>query len=188
MVIKMGEKTCPEDSLRPKRLPLLALVAGAALLTCTLGVSDAQAYMKKRKTPTVAALPSAASIPSTPAVPSILSVAQTQIGVRYRAGGESPSTGFDCSGFVSWVLQKHGIDLGRSSGEHFKHGHKVGRQDLKPGDLVFFSSKRKKRVAHVGIYMGAGQFIHAASRNHQIQVNGLSEKYWSKHFMGARRI
>ncbi len=122
-------------------------------------------------------------------VSSIIHTAQTQLGTPYRSGGGSPETGFDCSGFVSWVLGKNGIVLGRSSGEHFKHGKKITRGDLKPGDLVFFSSNRKKkRVAHVGIYLGANQFIHAASNNRQIQVNGLYENYWSKHYMGARRI
>ena len=122
-------------------------------------------------------------------IQSIIQTAQHQLGVRYRRGGDRPEVGFDCSGFVSWVLAQNGIDLGRSSPELVKHGVKVSRSELLPGDLVFFTSNRKRRnVAHVGIYLGEGEFIHAASNNRRIQVNDLSENYWSKHFYGARRI
>lgn len=122
-------------------------------------------------------------------VQDIIQTAKHQLGVRYRRGGDRPEVGFDCSGFVSWVLAQNGIDLGRSSPEQLKNGTKIARHELKPGDLVFFTSDRKrKRVAHVGIYLGGGEFIHAASNNHRIQVNDLSEDYWARHYYGARRI
>jgi cell wall-associated NlpC family hydrolase len=119
----------------------------------------------------------------------IIQTAKHQMGVRYRRGGDRPEVGFDCSGFVSWVLAQNGIDVGRSSPEQIKNGVKIARHELLPGDLVFFTSDRKrKRVAHVGIYLGEGEFIHAASNNHRIQVNDLSEDYWARHYYGARRI
>ncbi len=127
---------------------------------------------------------------STPTkVQSLIQTAHRLMGVPYQRGGTSPTKGFDCSGFVNFVLAQHGIDVGRSSPEQFKNGQKILRQDLKPGDLVFFSSSRKKnRVTHVGLYLGDGRFIHAASRHHRIQINALSEDYWARHYYGARRI
>lgn len=120
---------------------------------------------------------------------SIIRTAQELLGTPYRSGGDSPDEGFDCSGFVSFVLAKNGIDLGRSSPEQFKKGKKITRRDLNPGDLVFFTSTHKrKRVAHVGIYLGNGEFIHAASNNRRIQVNELTEDYWARHYYGARRF
>jgi cell wall-associated NlpC family hydrolase len=147
-----------------------------------------------------------------PKVQSILRTAQGLLGIPYRSGGDRPEIGFDCSGFVSFVLGQNGIDLGRSSPEQFKHGRKISLQELNPGDLVFFSSsqgrvskskhkhksklkskakvtsQRVARVTHVGIYIGKGEFIHAASGNARIQVNELREDYWARHYYGARRI
>lgn len=122
-------------------------------------------------------------------IQSIIQTANRLLGTPYRSGGKSPDQGFDCSGFVSFVLKQHGMDLGASSPELVKKGRKITRHELRAGDLVFFTSKRKsKRVAHVGIYLGNGEFIHAASRNHRIQVNELAENYWARHYYGARRI
>jgi cell wall-associated NlpC family hydrolase len=172
MVRSVSDVSSLKEKIRQYRLPVLSVCLSASVFCGTLMLQPQPSW----------ALPSQK-------VNSIIRTAQTQLGTPYRSGGGSPETGFDCSGFVSWVLGKNGIVLGRSSGEHFKHGKKITRGDLKPGDLVFFSSNRKKkRVAHVGIYLGANQFIHAASNNRQIQVNGLYENYWSKHYMGARRI
>ncbi|CAO0820325.1 C40 family peptidase [Desulfarculales bacterium] len=136
-----------------------------------------------------------------PKIQSILSTANGLLGVPYRNGGNRPRIGFDCSGFVSFVLGQNGIDLGRSSPELFKQGHAVSRQELHPGDLVFFAgSQRRKgkgkskfvakakaaRVTHVGIYIGNGEFIHAASGNRRIQVNELRRT--TGRTTGARRI
>ena len=150
-----------------------------------------------------------ANTPSTSKVKSILSTAQGLLGLPYRSGGNRPEIGFDCSGFVSFVLGQNGIDLGRSSPELFKHGRKISRSELHPGDLVFFAGHpgrkvkikvkvkgkikskivaKTARVSHVGIYIGNGEFIHAASGNRRIQVNELREQYWARHYFGARRI
>ena len=148
------------------RVLVILFVLSALALTC----QETQAYPVKQ-------------------IQSIIQTAQMQIGVRYRRGGNSPEVGFDCSGFVNWVLAQNGIDVGRSSPEQLKNGTRISRHELRPGDLVFFTSERKrKRVAHVGIYLGQGEFIHAASNNHCIQVNTLSEDYWARHYYGARRI
>lgn len=107
--------------------------------------------------------------------------------IRYRRGGRSPTTGFDCSGFVRYVFQQGvGAELPNTSAAQFQFGHAVERDQLRSGDLVFFRT-RGKRVSHVGIYLGEGRFIHAPSSGKTVGVSSLSERYWSQRFAGARR-
>jgi cell wall-associated NlpC family hydrolase len=84
-------------------------------------------------------------------------------GVRYVWGGASPSTGFDCSGFVNYVYASCGLSVKRTSSLLYSESAKISKSELQPGDLVFFASPSGWYVSHVGIYMGAGQFIHASS-------------------------
>lgn len=107
--------------------------------------------------------------------------------IRYRRGGRDPSTGFDCSGFVRYVF-RHGIgvDLPNTSAAQYRSGQKVERDDLRDGDLVFFRT-RGKRISHVGIYVGEGQFIHAPSTGKRVSVSSLSTPYWARRFAGAKR-
>ena len=116
----------------------------------------------------------------------ILTTALSYRGVKYRFGGAAP-TGFDCSGFVMYVFNKHGIKLPRTADKQFEVGKTIkGKNDLKPGDLVFFETY-EKGASHVGIYQGSGQFVHASSSK-GVTVSGLSEAYYSKRYLGARRI
>jgi cell wall-associated NlpC family hydrolase len=108
------------------------------------------------------------------------------LGTRYRSGGDSPSTGFDCSGFTTWVFNKYGINLPRSSREQFQVGQQVAKTNLKKGDLVFFGSKRG--ISHVGIYLENGKFIHSASNGKDVQVSSLDEDYWRARYAGGRRV
>jgi cell wall-associated NlpC family hydrolase len=107
--------------------------------------------------------------------------------IRYRRGGRMPTTGFDCSGFVHYVFaQVLGLDLPGDSASQFASGTHVARADMQPGDLVFFHT-RGKRISHVGIYLGDGQFIHAPTTGERVKINNLGESYWSRRFAGARR-
>ncbi|MDQ7832069.1 MAG: C40 family peptidase [Desulfovibrionaceae bacterium] len=108
------------------------------------------------------------------------------LGTRYRSGGDNPSTGFDCSGFTTWVFNKYGINLPRSSREQFQVGRQVAKSGLKKGDLVFFGSKRG--ISHVGIYLENGKFIHSASNGKTVQVSSLEEDYWKRRYAGGRRV
>lgn len=127
-----------------------------------------------------------ASSPPLPADPAVLGVtAQAQTGKPYVDGGESPRRGFDCSGLTSYVYGRSGIELPRNSREQFRHGFKVKREDLQTGDLVFFG---KKGVHHVGIYLGGGEFLHAASAGGKVKVDSLDDPHWSGSYAGARRI
>jgi hypothetical protein len=110
-------------------------------------------------------------------------------GVRYRYGGSSPTTGFDCSGFVRWVFRDvDGVELPRSSGAMATIDRPAVEPDqLEPGDLVFFRI-RGRRVSHVGIYVGDGRFVHAPSRGGKVRVDEMDDDYWKRRYAGARRV
>lgn len=108
-------------------------------------------------------------------------------GVRYRWGGSSRS-GFDCSGFTRYVFRhKAGIDLPHSASAQFRRGVPVSRDQLKPGDLVFFQTYRRG-ASHVGIYIGNGKFIHASSARGRVRIDSLNEGYYRQRYLGARRV
>lgn len=110
------------------------------------------------------------------------------LGIRYRFGGNSPATGLDCSGLVQNVFRNAlGLNLPRTAREMARLGDKVGRQDLKPGDLVFFNTMRRT-FSHVGIYMGEGRFLHAPASGGRVRIDEIGERYWSQRFNGARRL
>lgn len=109
-------------------------------------------------------------------------------GIRYRYGGVSPLTGFDCSGFVGYVFRESaGLKLPRASHQMAGvEGRQLSRQQLEPGDLVFFA--HRKRVNHVGIYLGSDRFIHAPSTGGRVRTDELSNRYWKGRFVGGKRV
>jgi cell wall-associated NlpC family hydrolase len=108
--------------------------------------------------------------------------------IPYASGGSTPSTGFDCSGFVRYVFARAiGMRLPANAASQFLAGLKVSRGRLKTGDLVFFHTSGKRRISHVGIYLSNGRFIHAPTRGKTVEVSSLNESYWSRRFAGARR-
>jgi hypothetical protein len=116
----------------------------------------------------------------------IVRTAGRYVGVPYRWGGESPRTGFDCSGLTMVVYRLNGLDLPRSSRQQWKVGRRIDRNRLQKGDLVFFSTSGGNRVSHVGIYTGRNKFLHAPSRGRRIQSSSLSDKYFKTRYVGAR--
>ncbi|MBB6670558.1 C40 family peptidase [Cohnella nanjingensis] len=106
------------------------------------------------------------------------------IGIDYDYGGTT-TNGFDCSGFTSYVFKKFDLKLPHSSKEQFSLGDKVERDDLRPGDLVFFNTSGSG-VSHVGIYVGDNKFAHSASKG--VTISDLDEKYYAKRYLGARRV
>jgi cell wall-associated NlpC family hydrolase len=109
--------------------------------------------------------------------------ARRLLGTPYRWGGDSPRTGFDCSGFVRFVYARFGVKLPHSSYADFGLGRRVARGSLAPGDLVFFDG-----VGHVGMYIGGGRFIHAPHTGTDVQVTSLSEPWYRSSYDGARRF
>jgi hypothetical protein len=116
----------------------------------------------------------------------IVRTAGRYVGVPYRWGGESPRTGFDCSGLTMVVYRLNGLDLPRSSRQQWKVGRRIDRSRLQKGDLVFFATRGGNRVSHVGIYTGGNKFLHAPSRGRRIQSSSLSDKYFKTRYVGAR--
>lgn len=118
----------------------------------------------------------------------LVSLAMKLRDIRYVRGGHSPATGFDCSGFVRYVFARSiGLNLPSTSAGQFLAGLKVKRGDLLPGDLVFFHTRGRKRVSHVGIYIDNGRFIHSPRAGKSVEISSLGEAYWSRRFIGARR-
>lgn len=119
----------------------------------------------------------------------LTSYAQSLVGTRYKYGGNSPDTGFDCSGFVGHVfLHTQGIKLPRSTYELSHIGKAISTGDLRAGDLVFFNTLQRK-FSHVGVYLGDDRFIHAPSTNTgSVRTESMRADYWKKHYDGARRI
>ncbi len=119
----------------------------------------------------------------------ILSTAFSQIGARYRYGGTSPETGFDCAGFVKWAYGQNGIDLPRSSREQLSHGKSIPKSELRPGDIVVFSRRMgSARGTHAGIYVGNGKFIHSPRTGYTVRVDNAFDDHYGARFMGARRV
>lgn len=121
---------------------------------------------------------------------SILAHGLSLVGTRYRFGGTSANTGFDCSGFIGYLFREEaGMNLPRSTREMINvNAPLVARNNLKPGDLLFFSTSGRGRVSHAGIYLGDNQFIHSSSRRSGgVRVDNLGDSYWSKTFIEAKR-
>jgi cell wall-associated NlpC family hydrolase len=109
------------------------------------------------------------------------------IGVPYRRGGNTEN-GVDCSGFVRLIYEETaGLMLPRRANEQAAATEKIKKDELKPGDLVFFNTMRRA-FSHVGIYLGDGKFIHAPRTGQKVRIEDMDVAYWKKRFDGARRV
>lgn len=116
----------------------------------------------------------------------IVETARRFIGLPYQWGGSSPDHGFDCSGLTMAVYRINGLNLPRTSKEQYRAGIPIKKGQLKSGDLVFFSTSKRKRVSHVGIYTGGNKFIHAPGKGRRICAASLSKKYFKTRYVGAK--
>jgi len=117
----------------------------------------------------------------------IAQLAKSLEGSPYRYGGNSPKQGFDCSGLVHYTHNKFGIHVPRTSLQQFNAAKSISRKKLQSGDLVFFKLNKKK-VSHVGIYIGNGQFIHAPESGKVVSTSKLNEPYWQARIAGSGRL
>lgn len=116
---------------------------------------------------------------------SIVATAKKYLGSKYTYGGSSPSTGFDCSGFTSYIFKQYGISLNRTAAGQYSNGVAVSRANLQPGDLVMFG---KSGINHVAIYIGGGQIIHASTPSTGVRIDSLNTGYYNNNYVGARRV
>jgi peptidoglycan DL-endopeptidase CwlO len=112
----------------------------------------------------------------------VVGVAMQYLGIPYQWGGESPSTGFDCSGFTYYVFSRVGVSLPRTVSAQYGVGVSVSRSQLEPGDLVFFNG-----LGHVGLYIGGNQFIHSPHTGDVVKISSITG-YYSSNWVGARRV
>jgi len=116
-----------------------------------------------------------------------ISHALRALGTRYRYGGASPETGFDCSGLIAHVFEQAGRTVPRTARAQSRVGKPVKRANLAPGDLVFYNT-RNAPYSHVGMYVGNGRFVHAPRSGAKVRIERLDTPYWRTRFNGARRL
>ena len=166
--------------------PLSLLVLAAAGLASACASSGA----RPRPFPQPGTLPPAAVDTRSESQPldveTLTGTALALRGTPYRDGGSDP-TGFDCSGFTQYVFWQHGILLPRNVKEQYEMGRKVKDDEIAAGDLIFFSTVARG-ASHVGISLGGDEFVHAPSSTGVVRVERIGATYWSKRFVGARRI
>lgn len=168
------------------RLLLLPLILVLAVLA---GCASAP-----QSTPVTAPLvrasasPAPAPVRASPYHDDLLFHAFSLVGTPYRWGGNSPETGFDCSGLINYVFRETtGLSLPRTTAGLSELPRSTASSALQPGDLVLFST-RGKRVDHAGIYVGDGRFLHAPSSGGRVRIDDLQASYWQRSFTSARRV
>jgi cell wall-associated NlpC family hydrolase len=118
-----------------------------------------------------------------PAAEDVLFRALGLVGTPYRWGGNTPDSGFDCSGLIGFVYRDAaGISLPRSTREL------IGKEGLQTGDLIFFATNGGSQVSHAGIYVGEGRFVHAPATGGTVKLDSLSKAYWQKAYLSAKRV
>jgi cell wall-associated NlpC family hydrolase len=110
-------------------------------------------------------------------------VALEAVGTPYRWGGESPGTGFDCSGLVRWAYGRVGVDLPHSSYALYGEGRRVPASGMQAGDILFFEG-----LGHVGLYLGRGRMVHAPQSGRNVEVVSLASTNYGARLVGARRV
>ena len=188
-----------------RRLFIVLLAAGATACASTGATPQPFPVPNGHTVPTPASSTPASSMPASPpeseapvppAAPpadgyEISGAALALRGAPYRNGGSDPS-GFDCSGFVWYIFDQHGVRLPRTVSDQFRAGSEVDPNDLRAGDLVFFDTIFRGGVrqlaTHVGIVIGGDEFVHAPSSTGEVRVERLGSSYWGPRFVGARRV
>ena len=124
---------------------------------------------------------------SVPVGSEVVKYAKQFVGVPYQYGGVSPS-GFDCSGFVKYVMSHFNYTLPHSSSDQYSYGTRIEKSNLMEGDLVFFIHSGSSRISHVGIYTGDGNFIHSPVPGQSVKIDSLTTGYFANCYYGATRV
>ncbi|MCY1404171.1 Murein DD-endopeptidase MepH precursor [compost metagenome] len=155
------------------------------LLAATLGACSSHAPAPRVAQPAVMAPQF-----SSPVAEDVLIRAIGLVGTPYRWGGNTPDSGFDCSGLIGYVYRDAaGITLPRSTREMIvMRAPDIGRNALQSGDVVFFATNGGSQVSHAGIYVGEGRFVHAPATGGTVRLDYLANAYWQKAYLNAKRI
>ena len=117
----------------------------------------------------------------------LVALAKQYLGTPYVLGGNGPSS-FDCSGFTKYIYAQFGYSLNRTATDQLQNGVSISRDELQPGDLVFFRYRTSKPVSHVGIYIGGGEFIHASTNRYVVQIDQMNSGHYDNVYVYARRV
>jgi len=162
---------------------MLAAVLAGVVVACSLAQPEA-ATASDRKRPSGEPSPAAASARPVPSLGErAAGIAVRAVGIPYRYGGESPASGFDCSGLVRWAYGRLGVDLPHSSYALAVTGRRVASERLRPGDVLLFDG-----LGHVGLYLGRGRMVHAPQSGRTVEVVALRSTAYGGRLLGARRI
>ena len=164
---------------------LIVISLAALLAACASNPPPAPKRVAPR--PVVVSVPS--DFPS-PMADDVLVRAIGLVGTPYRWGGNTPDSGFDCSGLIAYVYRNAtGISLPRSTREMITlRGPNINRNQLQTGDLVFFATGGGSNVSHAGIYVGEGRFVHAPATGGTVKLDSLDKPYWQKAWLNAKRV
>lgn len=172
------------------RVMVLLVMAGISAACATRMAPVAAGPRPFPLAPSPASLRPAPAVSPSTTIASPTDILQTALGFRgvpYRYGGDSPATGFDCSGFVRFVMAQHQLTLPRTAAEQFQIGRRVSARDVQAGDLVFFSTVAPG-ASHVGLAISKDEFVHAPATSGVVRVERLEWSYWQSRFVGARRL
>ena len=183
MPLPFADSPMPATLSAATRTVLARLVVALAIVASSVACASSSRAVP-RPYPSAAAPVSHA--PGSPSTPDVVRTALTFAGVPYRNGGIDPD-GFDCSGFVQYVMAHHGIVMPRRTVEQFDVGVAIGEHGVMPGDLVFFETVAPG-ASHVGIAVTPRSFVHAPKSGGVIRVDSMDAPYWRARFVGARRV
>jgi cell wall-associated NlpC family hydrolase len=183
--------SCPRQKSRIQIRIVLHMSTSARLaLICLAALLSACASQTPHPAPVRAPVVFAPAQPLPPAAEDVLFRALGLVGTPYRWGGNTPDSGFDCSGLIGYVYRDAaGISLPRSTREMIgMRAPNVGKDALQSGDLIFFATNGGSQVSHAGIYVGEGRFVHAPATGGTVKLDSLSKAYWQKAYLSAKRV
>ena len=178
-----------DDGVEPIRVPMKRKVWGLLILSLGAGCASRSGAVPApfpRPDQVSSSRPTVFGTPRPRDAYAITSTALDLRGVPFVDGGSTPS-GFDCSGFTSYVFKLHGVELPRLAADQYRVGSDVDPAAIEAGDLLFFTTVAPG-ASHVALAIGGDEFVHAPSERGQVRVERLSSSYWSRRFLGARRI
>jgi peptidoglycan DL-endopeptidase CwlO len=177
------ERMKAEERRRQAELARQAAAARAAQAEHARQLALANPYASSESSAADPAPAPTVSAPPSSVGGSVVSIAMRYLGIPYVWGGASPSQGFDCSGLTMYVYAQVGISLPHYAASQYGMGVPVSREQLQPGDLVFFNG-----LGHMGMYIGGGNFIHAPHTGDVVKISSMSDAWYASTYVGARRI